>query len=254
MARAYFVSDLHLHSSDEPRAGLFARFLRDRLNEVRLGQSVRLFLVGDIFDLWVGGHSYFQESFAEIVSLLRELIQNGVEVSYFEGNHDLHLTQFWQNQLGARVYKDAGDFEIEGLRVRVEHGDLINPDDRGYLALRWFLRTKPLEYLALNLPAALVRAIGQRASSASRHYSGLDGRDKAHETEIRALTRKHAEKRFYENPFDLMITGHVHVVDDFQFVVEGRKVRSVNLGSWFDQPRAFVIEKEKAEFIELSLG
>jgi UDP-2,3-diacylglucosamine hydrolase len=63
--------------------------------------------------------------------------------------------------------------------------------------------------------------------------------------------RRHAEKVVREDPFDLIITGHVHVRDDYEFEHAGRGVRSVNLGSWQDRPCAFKITNTCQEFIEL---
>ncbi len=45
--------------------------------------------------------------------------------------------------------------------------------------------------------------------------------------------------------------GHVHVRDDYEFEYAGRKVRSVNLGSWQASPCAFKITNTCQEFIEL---
>ncbi|MEK7356174.1 MAG: UDP-2,3-diacylglucosamine diphosphatase, partial [Bdellovibrionota bacterium] len=159
---AYFVSDLHLTSGDDPRSQTFLRFLAGLHEAAKAGgekSPTHLFLVGDVFDLWIGSHSYFVGRFATVVDAIRLLVRDGVEVHYFEGNHDLHLRKFWQDDVGVRVHPDAETFELAGKRVRVEHGDLINPDDKGYLFLRGFLRSGPMRTIALGLPSTIVRAI-----------------------------------------------------------------------------------------------
>ena len=70
MTRAYFVSDLHLNSPDDPRTSLFQDFLALVADDTR---ASHLFLMGDIFDLWLADHDYFQLRYAAIVSQLREL-------------------------------------------------------------------------------------------------------------------------------------------------------------------------------------
>ena len=208
-AKAVFVSDLHLVSSDDEKTKTFVRFLTQLLNETQSGSNeslTHLFLVGDIFDLWVGAHDYFVDRFQDVVDVISRLVRAGVAVHYFEGNHDLHLTKFWKQVVGAQVHPDSGEFEINGLQVRVEHGDLINPDDSGYLFLRKFLRSKPMKFLSLNLPDRAVKAIGERASSASRDYTS-NAKGKPQE-EIRTLIRTHAEQQFNQKPFDMIITGH----------------------------------------------
>ncbi|MBK7962081.1 MAG: hypothetical protein IPK04_13320 [Bdellovibrionales bacterium] len=48
------------------------------------------------------------------------------------------------------------------------------------------------------------------------------------------MIRHHARRAYEEAPFDLIVTGHMHVKDDFEFHVGSRKIRSINLGSWFN--------------------
>ncbi len=246
---AYFLSDIHLKRLDQPEARILLDFLEG------IGprfQATHLFLVGDIFDFWIGGHEYFVRKFSPIVDHLRRIVSRGVEVHYFEGNHDLYLRPFWQDRLGIHVHDRARLFHLGGLRVRVEHGDLLDPADRGYRFLRRILRTRPIAYAGSRLPGSLVAEIGRLASRTSRRYTTR------HKTisEERARTniRSHARKAVQEGDFDFIITGHVHVRDDFEFEHDGKKVRSVNLGSWHEAPCAFQITNVHRGFIELPPG
>lgn len=254
---AYFVSDIHIKDESEPSARAFISFARDLLERRQIGAAgapTHLFLVGDIFDLWVGGHEYFRNRFESIVDVLRSLVRAGVKVHYFEGNHDLHLHDFWQTEIGVEVHEDEEYFELGRYAVRVEHGDRINPDDRGYLFLRWLLRTAPMKNLACGLPSKIVAAIGARASRASRGYTSATGAKAMASDRVIELIREHARLCYLEKPFDLMIAGHVHIRDDFTFETSTGSARSVNLGSWFDGARAFLLSNERAEFIELGPG
>lgn len=236
MSKAIFVSDLHLVDPDDAKTKLFVSFLA----QAKHAGATHLFLVGDIFDLWVSDHGYFTDKFSNVVREIQELITGGVEVHYFEGNHDLHLTKFWRDQIGAQVHKDHATFDLSGLVVRVEHGDLINPDDHGYLFLRRLLRSAPMTFLSHHLPAFAVKAIGENASRASRDYTS---NAKARPVEeIRQMIRAHAESMRAQSKFDVIISGHVHVTDDFTFKMNDREVRSINLGSWFEPPKALVID------------
>jgi UDP-2,3-diacylglucosamine hydrolase len=253
MSCAYFVSDLHLKSPDEPKTKVFVRFLADLLTQTQQGSTEKpthLFLVGDIFDLWIGSHEYFRLTFTEVVDGISRLVQAGLQVHFFEGNHDLYLKQFWHERLGVQVHRDAAYFDIDEKTVRIEHGDLINPDDKGYLFLRSLLRSPPMEFLARHLPSGSVTFIGDRASKTSRRYTSTA--KELPVEKIRTLIRKHAETAFLEKPFDLIITGHVHVKDDFEFAAGARQARSVNLGSWYDDPVTFILSEQGGRFIPLS--
>lgn len=245
---AYFLSDIHLKSLDQPDAQVLLGLLEDMGSRI---QATHLFLVGDIFDFWLGGHEYFIRKFSPIVNHLRRIVAGGVEVHYFEGNHDLYLRDFWQDHLGIRVHVQPCLFQLGNLRVRVEHGDLLDPADRGYRFLRRLLRTPVIEYAGNRFPGGLLARIGRVASRTSRRYTSQ------HKTisdeRAREAVRSHAERVVHEEPFDLIITGHVHVRDEHEFEVGGRTVRSVNLGSWAGSPCTFRVTEPRQEFLQLPL-
>jgi UDP-2,3-diacylglucosamine hydrolase len=186
-------------------------------------------ILGDLFDIWVGSGKAFQEEYAPLIQALRDL-KSKCPIYYFEGNHDFHLEKFWTKELGIEVFSEPKDFEFGGLKIRAEHGDEINRQDHGYLFLRWFLRTPPLKFLIENLPSKIVLGIGRRASTKSRKYTSTL------ENKSLDIFREHAQKLRKEKPFDLLLTGHTHVPDDFIFTVGPNRSRLINLGSWFDGP------------------
>src|SRR5688572_16621373 len=112
----YFVSDIHIKDNQDPKHALFLKFLREKI----LAQSgTHLFLVGDIFDLWIGDHMHFIEHYQDAIQELTYLQDEGVEIHYFEGNHDLYLDKFWHRRLGFHVYPDAEMFSFPGIKLRV---------------------------------------------------------------------------------------------------------------------------------------
>jgi UDP-2,3-diacylglucosamine hydrolase len=251
MPAAVFVSDVHIASPDSERSELFTRFLESLSYEAGVRH---LCLLGDIFDLWVADHGYFVDRYARIIGEVRRLKEEGVEVSYFEGNHDLYLRHFWERKLGVTVHGGPAMVRFGDRLVRLEHGDQMDPDDRGYLFLRWFLRTPPIHFLNRSLPGSLIRRIGERASASSRHYTSntktIDSSDA-----VRKI-REHAEKVHAEDPFDLIISGHVHIRDDCELESGNGRFRSVNLGSWYDRPCYFrlgygTLGDDDARFVEL---
>lgn len=249
MTAAYFVSDLHLTAADDARARLFLRFLAEI--EAR-GDTTHLVLLGDIFDLWLGGHDYFVSRFGRIVEALERIAERGVELHYFEGNHDLHLRPFWQDELGARVHTDPVYLDIGGKRLRLEHGDQMDPDDRGYRFLRWFLRTPPMRWIILNLPGRLVGRIGERASRHSRQYTS-HSKTISRERAI-AKIRRHAALAHAREPFDLIVSGHVHVRDDTTIESANGRARSINLGTWLDAPCYLLLDDDDVRLVEADLA
>ena len=244
MPAAYFVSDIHVKAADSPRGRLFLKFLRGLSAEAG---ATHLVLLGDIFDLWVADHDYFVSAYGEIIEEIRRLKGEGVEIRYFEGNHDLHLRYYWSDRLDVVVHPGPAYVEIGDITVRLEHGDQMDPGEKGYLFLRWFLRTPPIRWLVCHLPGSVVAGIGNRASAKSRSYSS--NAKSISTDDVLAKIRAHAERAHADRPFDLLISGHVHVRDDWRSAAGG--FRSVNLGSWFDAPCYFKIDGDGARFREL---
>lgn len=247
MVEALFVSDIHIASEGDPKQAQFCEFL-DRCLALK---PRHLFLVGDIFDLWIADRLFFIERYQALVDRLSRLIAAGVQVHYFEGNHDLDLDVFWKKDVGARTYEQAAYFDLAGLKVRVEHGDQMDPDDKGYLFLRWFLRTPTLRWAGRHLPDVLVKAIGERASRASREYTSTV--KTSSDERAREVMRRHALFAYREMPFDLLVSGHVHVKEDARLTSEeGRTLRYVGLGTWLSEPVIFRLENSgQAEFVTL---
>ena len=52
--------------------------------------------------------------------------------------------------------------------------------------------------------------------------------------------------------FDLIVSGHVHIRDDWQFESGDASFRSVNLGSWLDKPCFFKLDDNGEHFHELA--
>lgn len=229
---AYFVSDLHLGEPEDQRTQLFLKFLKGLRGQ---SNCTHLFMLGDIFDLWIAHHFYFIYKFAVILEQLQRLLEEGVVIHYFEGNHDLYLKKYWQDELKICVHEGPVHIELDDLILRLEHGDEINPNDKGYIFLRWWLRTPLMKWVAHHLPENLLVQLGKLASQGSRQYTSEI------KTQSQAMAKMmmldHAHRVFSSQYFDLLIAGHLHVHEDRQVSEEGTNFRIINLGSWLEQPQ-----------------
>jgi UDP-2,3-diacylglucosamine hydrolase len=210
--------------------------------------------LGDIFDLWIADSPVFIRKFQAIVDAIREIKDRDISVVYFEGNHELHIKNFWEYQLRIPVYTEHRVFEFGPINLRLEHGDLINRDDKAYKRYRNFIRHPLTETILPWVSGRVLNELGQVASHVSRKFSDAERAIK-HEP-LRHMIRDHAKRIFQTTPYDLIISGHMHVKDDFEFEVDGHKARSINLGCWYDGAKSLKVEiedgKMSAEFVELS--
>lgn len=247
MISAWFLSDLHLKNLEERRSQILLRFLVS-LNEGHRS-ATHLYLLGDIFDLWVGDHNYFYKKFQPIVDQILSLHAKGVKITYVEGNHDVHVQKFWQKH-GIPCYINEHYDQVGPYLIRIEHGDLVNQQDTVYLKYRKFLRGLLIQALAEHLPGVVIQKIGERASRESRKRSSIKRKNSEHE--LREMIRRYAEQAYQAGGFDYIFTGHMHIRDEYDFVsADHKKIKSVNLGSWFDQELVYHLHDQGGEWVDV---
>lgn len=116
--RTVFLSDVHL-GSQHCHAAELAGFL-GRL------RCQRLYLVGDIIDLWWLAHrrASWQAAHSDVIHALHALRRAGTEIVYIPGNHDASLRQLCGLMLPAmQVRRRAIHTTADGRRLLVVHGD-----------------------------------------------------------------------------------------------------------------------------------
>lgn len=213
-------------------------------------RQLQIFFLGDIFDLWVSDGKVFIQKYKALTEIIAELTGCGVKIYFFEGNHDLHIDPYWTKVLGVQVYVDPQYFDFDGMKVRLEHGDLINLEDKAYLRLRGVLRNPFIELIGHIMPGIVWLKLGDVWSPRSRKKTAKYG--VRNEARIIDMIRAHAARAFAENSFDLIITGHMHVRDDYKFDVGSQSVRTINLGSWFQDVQILKIANKQVEWLALN--
>lgn len=143
--KTVWLSDVHL-GSVHCKAETLLAFL-DRL------RCERLYLVGDIIDLWaMQRRVHWPESHNRVVRKLLKLSRQGVRITYIPGNHDQTLRDFCGSRFGnIRVRRQAIHTTSAGIRLLVIHGDELDyavrysrlnriVGDAGYDLLMWVNR------------------------------------------------------------------------------------------------------------------
>jgi UDP-2,3-diacylglucosamine hydrolase len=221
--RTIFLADAHLVSPDEQNYRLLLRFLRDLE-----GNTETLYIMGDLFDFWLGFPSNPLRQFDEVLVALQSLVRCGCRLVYFEGNHDFHLGAIFRQRLGAEIHTGPAVITVQGRRLFLCHGDQINRRDRGYRLLRLLLHNRLAAALVNHVPplfALRVRARLQRASRAGYQ-------DKLQRWDYRAIIRSFACNVRKEG-CDGLVTGHFHLA--FCEDLNGPPFVILSLGDWMEQ-------------------
>ena len=131
--RTYFVSDVHLGLQVADSGGREARFV-DFLRGLPEDTGA-LYLLGDIWDFWYEYRDVVPKGYVRVFAALQDLMDRGVKVYFFQGNHDVWTYSYFE-ELGMIRMTQPAVVEIAGKKFCLGHGDGLGPVPRGYRFLR----------------------------------------------------------------------------------------------------------------------
>ncbi len=140
----------------------------------------KLFILGDLFDFWFEWRYVILKHHFQVLYKLRELVSRGIEIHFLAGNHDFALGDFLSDEIGIHTHLDKHQFEHEGKRFCVMHGDGLAPADRWYRILKRIFRSRTNQKLYRLLHPDFGVGLANHCSYTSRNYNGrrwdIDGR------------------------------------------------------------------------------
>ena len=215
--KAVFVGDAHLQGRKDPNQSNFCDFL-DNLKDID-----HLFIMGDLFEYWVGYNRFIHHHYKPVIDGLIGLAHRGVKIIYMEGNHDFSLEPFFAATIGADVYPDTADIRYDGKRLLLSHGDVID-EKRSYVFLRAFLRSRPFRIFHRLVPPMVGWKIA--IESARRSRAAME-----RGVVLERTLRQYAREKIGEG-FDLVVMGHTHLAALFHEEVNGQSGTYANSGDW----------------------
>jgi UDP-2,3-diacylglucosamine hydrolase len=122
--QTYFISDVHLGAPDVLQSQARERHLVGFLRSIS-DQCERLFIVGDLFDYWFEYKRVVPRGHTRLLGQLAQMVDEGMELHIFVGNHDLWMGNYLVEELGATIHYKPLIWEVPGtsLRYYIAHGD-----------------------------------------------------------------------------------------------------------------------------------
>jgi len=154
--RAYLMSDLHLDDSRPALTRLFVEFLQSHAHS-----GYAFFLIGDIFEAWVGDDDDASLP-ATIARELRAVAERGVSVFFMHGNRDFLLGQAYARKAGMRIIPDPCVVTLGGIDTLLSHGDRYCISDHRYQAFRHQSRDPAWQAALLAQPLEVRRALAKQ--------------------------------------------------------------------------------------------
>ena len=147
------MSDLHLAESTPRIFDAWAAHLRHT-------DADAVFILGDLFEVWIGDDMARRGFEARCVDVLRDAATR-LPVAFMPGNRDFLVGDAMLESAGVARLADPTVVEAFGERVVLSHGDALCVDDVGYQRYRAVVRSPVAQRVFAALPFALRRGIGR---------------------------------------------------------------------------------------------
>ncbi len=222
MGGVLFISDLHLSPERPATAELFLGFLAGR---ARGAQA--LYILGDLFDVWIGDDDRSAFSL-EIIEALRALSESGTALHLMHGNRDFLIGRRFARATGCTLLKDPSVVELAGTPTLLMHGDLLCTDDVAYQRFRRKARNPIFQRLFLLKGLKRRRAIAADYRRKSGEATSLKSQ------EIMDVNQGTVESTMRQHGVSRLIHGHTHRPADHRFELDGKPVERIVLSEWHE--------------------
>ncbi|WP_337866586.1 UDP-2,3-diacylglucosamine diphosphatase [Ignavibacterium sp.] len=234
-----FISDVHLGLQSKEIEKAKERKLVEFLNFAK-NNCDELFIAGDLFDYWFEYRRVYQKGYFRTLTALQDVVESGVKVHYFIGNHDFFHNGFFEKEIGLILYQNPAEFRLNNKRFFIGHGDGLVKNDLGYNILKVILRSRFTQFLYSLIHPDLGVALASHTSKSSRDYTTK--KDFGEEDGL-----FEAAKNKIDEGYDYVLFGHLHQKQFLQY----KNGYYINLGSWISDP-CYGKFSDKFEIIEIS--
>lgn len=215
-----FISDLHLSWEKPEITQRFLDFLDNRAIKAK-----ELFILGDLFDAWVGDDDFSPPN-PKIRKSLKYLSEAGVKIYFQQGNRDFLLGKRFCEETGIVLLDDPYVIDLFGVPTLLMHGDLLCTDDLPYQAFRRKSRSSEWQQNVLSKPL-LVRLLVARWY---RIRSYFHKRQKT--VEIMDVNQATVADTMAAYNCQRLIHGHTHRPAIHDFMLAGKPAQRYVLAAW----------------------
>jgi UDP-2,3-diacylglucosamine hydrolase len=228
MSKIYFASDFHLgidaRLSSADRERQIVRWL-----DMVSANAETIYLVGDIFDFWFEYRTVVPKGYLRLFGKLAELVDGGLPIHIFTGNHDMWLGSYVKEELGIEVIREPITVTHYSKRFMIGHGDGLGPGDYGYKFIKKVFANPICQWCYARIHPNTAFGLANFWSSTSR--KGAIKKDKWLGKENEWLVQ-YAEEKVRSEPIDYFVFGHRHL--PIFCTLQNSQSIYLNLGDWLD--------------------
>ncbi len=215
-----FISDLHLSPRSPGATDLFLRFLAGRAREAEA-----LYILGDLFEVWVGD-DVDDPYHTQIIAALRAASDAGLKIHLMHGNRDFAIGDSFASAAGVRLLPDPYELVLPEWSFVLSHGDALCLDEPRYVAYRAKVRDPAWLQKTLARPRWLRQLLGRyiRWKSNRRKQPGV----------YSDLTPAATDDFLRDHGYATFIHGHTHQAATHDHFVDGIHVERWVLADWHE--------------------
>lgn len=226
--KIYFASDFHLgipnHEKSLAREKLIVKWLDEVKNDAQ-----EIYLMGDMFDFWFEYKYTVPKGYTRFIGKLAEISDSGIPITFFTGNHDMWMFDYFEKELGVKIYRKPITRTYNGKKFYLGHGDGLGPGDYGYKFIKKVFANPFCQWMFARLHPNFAMGMGNFWSRKSRLANGpKDEKFTGEENEWLVVYSKEILKKEH---FDYLVFGHRHLPLDIKL---SNNSRYINLGEWIN--------------------
>ena len=223
--KIYFASDLHLGYPDDASSLVREKNFIKWLDHIKK-DAQHIFLLGDIFDFWFDYKYVIPKGFVRFQGKLAELVDSGIPITFFTGNHDMWMFGYFPDQFNIPVYYNHTELAYGNLKLLIGHGDGLGPGDYTYKLLKKVFRNPFCQWLFGKLNPNFGMWLAHTWSKGKK------------DKKMKKVLKFFGEKEFIyqfckayhiNSPCDYYLFGHRHIP---HIMPLGESSKYINIGDW----------------------
>ncbi|MBQ6576925.1 MAG: UDP-2,3-diacylglucosamine diphosphatase [Bacteroidales bacterium] len=241
---SYFVADAHLGLDVKDMKGREERFV-SFLRSIPAEETEALYLMGDIWDFWYEYRDLVPKGYVRVFAALVSLMDSGVKVYFFQGNHDIWSYNYFES-LGMERLIQPHVCKIGDKLFCLGHGDGLGPGMHGYKIMRWCFHNRFLQKCFSGLHPWFAFRLGQGWSKSSRLAKNVEYVFKGTDEPLYKWADAFQNGRGEAERVDYFIFGHFHTSVDMELESGGRLLV---LKDWMDSSPYMVFDSVSGEIL-----
>ena len=215
---ALFVSDTHLSEDSPAVIDQFNSFIENHAS-----QHDFLFILGDLFEYWIGDDA---NQFNSVVSTLQGLKS---KIYFIPGNRDFLIGPKFLKKTNIIILEDPTLIQLGNQEAVILHGDTLCIDDKEYQDFRTVVRSEKWkkDFINQEIDKRLEICKDLRIKSSEAQKGKSDILMDVNEDEVKKLFK---DLNFPQ----IMIHGHTHRPKKHEYLLDNNICNRWVLDDWYD--------------------